>query len=233
MLLVLVLGTKNEERQKDPSENLAEAFPKEPPPICETRRKVRVHGLLENVEFHEWLLRTDIDLAEQVQQGGCQRGDCAGRLHRADFPRKIRGLGADEASSFPSRIGLCCGVCRRRVLPPTVRFFGRSSYAFVAALAAVATTLARGIAPGARLVGAAWSTVARWTRFLHCDLACRGVWQATRGRLPAELPVEQLPLSLVEVFGSVESDDAWLSTLRWLSPITTTPLFTPRMPRAG
>jgi len=42
-----------------------------------------------------------------------------------------------------------------------------------------------------------------------------------------------LPLSLVEVFGSVESDDAWLSTLRWLSPITTTPLFTPRMPRAG
>ena len=233
MFFVLVLVEKNEERQKDPSENLAEAFPKEPPPICESRRRVRVHGLLENVEFHEWLVRTDVELAEQVQRGGCQRGDCGGRLHRADFPRKIRGLAVDETSSFASRIGLCCGWCRRRVLPPTVRFFGRSSYAFVAALVAVATTLGRGIAPGARLVGAAWPTVARWTRFLHCDLACRGEWQAARGRLPVELPVEQFPLSLVEVFGCVESNDAWHSTLCWLSPITTTPLFTPRMPRAG
>lgn len=192
-----------------------------------------MQGLLGNVEFHEWLFRTDVDLAEQMRRRGCQRGDCGGRLHRADFPRKVRGLAVHESSSFASRIGLCCGWCRRRVLPPTVRFFGRSSYAFIAALVAVATALARGIAPGARLVGAAWSTVAGWIRFLQCDLVCRGEWQAARGRLPAVLALEQLPLSLVEVFGSVESDDAWLSALRWLSPITTTPLFTPRMPRAG
>jgi hypothetical protein len=192
-----------------------------------------VHGLLGSVEFHEWLFRTDAKLAEQIQRRGCPRRDCEGPLHRADFPRKVRGLAVDDCRSFASRIGLCCGWCRRRVLPPTVRFFGRSSYAFIASLVAVATTLACGIAPGARLVGAAWATVARWIRFLHCDLACRGEWQAARGRLPAVLPLERLPLSLVEVFGSVESDDAWLSALRWLSPITTTPLFTPRMPRAG
>jgi hypothetical protein len=158
-----------------------------------------VHRLLENVEFQERLLRTDVDLAEQMRRRGCQRGGCGGRLHRADFPRKVRGLAVDDASSSGSRIGLCCGWCRRRVLPPTVRFFGRSSYAFVAALVAVATTLADGIAPGARLVGAAWSTVARWIRFLQCDLACRGEWQAARGRLPAVLALEQLPMSLVEV----------------------------------
>lgn len=192
-----------------------------------------MHGLLGNVEFHEWLFRTDVDLAEQFRRRGCQRRGCGGRLHRADFPRKVRGLAVDDASSFGSRIGLCCGWCRKRVLPPTVRFFGRSSYAFVAALVAVATTLASGIASGARLVGAAWATTARWMRFLQCDLARRGEWQATRGRLPASVQLEQLPLSLVEVFGSVDSDDAWLSTLRWLSPVTTTPLFSPRMPRAG
>ena len=192
-----------------------------------------MHGLLENVEFHERLFRTDVELAEQIQRRGCRRGDCRGRLHRSDFPRKIRGLAVDDASSSASRIGLCCGWCRRRVLPPTVRFFGRSSYAFIAALVAVATTLATGIASGVRLVGAAWATVARWIGFLQCDLACRREWQAGRGRLPAVLPIEQLPLSLVEVFGAVESDDAWHSALRWLSPITTTPLFTPRKPRAG
>ena len=192
-----------------------------------------MHGLLGNVEFHEWLSRTDVDLADQIRRRGCQRGGCGGRLHRADFPRKVRGLAVDDVSSFASRIGLCCGWCRRRVLPPTVRFFGRSSYAFVAALVAAVTTLASGIASGARLVGAAWITIARWMRFIQCDLARRGEWQAVRGRLPAVVPLEQLPLSLVEVFGAVESDDAWLSALRWLSPITTTPLFTPRMPRAG
>jgi len=192
-----------------------------------------VHGLLGNVEFHEWLSRTDVDLAEQLRRRGCQREGCGGRLHTANFPRKVRGLAVDGSSAFASRLGLCCGWCRRRVLPPTVRFFGRSSYAFVAALVAAATTFASGIAPGARLVGAAWVTIARWMRFLQCDLARRGEWQAARGRLPAVVPLEQLPLSLVEVFGSVDSVDAWLSTLRWLSPITTTPLFTPRMPRAG
>lgn len=189
--------------------------------------------LLGSVEFYAGLVRVDLEIARTLQARGCPHLGCGGRLHRADFPRKVRGLAVDCASSFNSRIGLCCGWCRRRVLPPTVRFFGRSSYAFIAALVAVATTLGRGVAPGARLVGAAWSTVARWIRFLQCDLACRGEWQAARGRLPAVLPLEQLPMSLVAVFGSVESDDAWLSTLRWLSLVTTTPLFTPRMPRAG
>lgn len=192
-----------------------------------------MHCLLGSVEFYAGLVRVDLEVARTLQTRGCPRLGCGGRLHRSDFPRKVRGLAVDDASSFDSRIGLCCGWCRKRVLPPTVRFFGRSSYAFVAALVAVATTLASGVALGAKLVGAAWSTVARWIRFLQCDLACRGEWQAARGRLPAVLLLEQLPLSLVEVFGSVESDGAWLSALRWLSPITTTPLFTPRMPRAG
>jgi len=192
-----------------------------------------VQYLLASVEFHVELVEADLEIARSLQARGCPRRGCGGRLHRADFPRKVRGLAADDTSLFASRVGLCCGWCRRRVLPATVRFFGRSSYAFIASLIAVTTTLAGGIAPGARLVGAAWATVARWIRFLQYDLACRGEWQAARGRLPAVLLLEQLPLSLVEVFGSVESDDAWLLTLRWLSPITTTPLFTPRMPRAG
>jgi len=192
-----------------------------------------VHGLLENVEFHERLYRMDAKLAEEIQRRGCPRRNCEGPLHRSDFPRKVRGLAVDDTSLFESRIGLCCGWCRRRVLPPTVRFFGRSSYAFIATLAAVATTVADAIALGASLVGAAWVTVARWIRFLQCDIACREAWQAARGRLRAVLPLERLPISLVEVFGSVESSDAWLSALRWLSPITTAPLYTPCMPRAG
>lgn len=233
MCFAVVLVKKNEEKQKDPSGTWPKPFQKGPLRFAKTRRSSSVRYLLGSVEFHAELVRVDLETARRLQVRGCPRVDCGGRLNRADFPRKVRGLAVDDTSLFACRIGLCCGRCRRRVLPPTVRFFGRSSYAFIAGLVAVATTLAGGIAPGARLVGAAWSTVARWIRFLQCELACRGEWQAVRGRLPAVLPLERLPLSLVEVFGCVESDDAWLSALRWLSPNTTTPLFAPRMPRAG
>jgi hypothetical protein len=114
-----------------------------------------------------------------------------------------------------------------------VRFFGRSSYAFVAVLVATATALLGAVATGAMLVGAAWCTVSRWLRFLQGGLAAHPEWQATRGRLPAELSLHQMPLVLVEVFSPSQSPQAWLAALNWMSPITTTPLFSPRKPRAG
>lgn len=192
----------------------------------------RLQVLLGNVNFYAQLVRVDLKIANELRLRGCPHPGCSGRMHRADFPRKVRGLTADT-TRFEYRIGLCCGKCRGRVLPPTVRFFGRSSYAFVGVLIAVATALVSGIASGARLVGAAWATVARWIGFLQCDLASRPEWQAVRGRLPAVLEFERMPLSLVEVFGSTQSDPAWLSTLRWLAPVTTSPLFSSRKTRAG
>jgi hypothetical protein len=188
--------------------------------------------LLGNVDFYEQLVGVDLTIANELRLRGCPRSGCRGRMHRADFPRKVRGLTADT-TRFESRIGLCCGKCRGRVLPPTVRFFGRSSYAFVAVLVAVATALVSGIASGARWVGAAWTTAARWVDFLQCDLASRPEWQAVRGRLPAVLGLDRMPLSLVEVFGPTQSNLAWLSTLRWLAPVTTSPLFSSRKTRAG
>ena len=188
--------------------------------------------LLGDVEFHESLWRIDVRLAEQSRGRGCQRRGCGGRLHQANFPRKVRGVSVG-GGQFDKRLGLCCGRCRRRVLPPTVRFFGRSSYAFVAVLVATATALLGAVATGAMLVGAAWFTVSRWLHFLQCGLAAHPEWQATRGRLPAELSLHRMPLALVEVFGSNQSPHTWLAALKWISPITTTPLFSPRKPRAG
>ncbi len=191
-----------------------------------------MHVLLSDVEFHEQLWQIDVEMAERLRRRGCPRGDCRGRLHCANFPRKVRGL-AGEGRWFEQRCGLCCGRCRRRVLPPTVRFFGRSSYAFVAVLVAAVTATLGTVAMGAALVGAVWSTVARWLQFLQVGLVQHPQWQATRGRLPAEVSPSGLPLSLIEVFGSNQSPLAWAAALRWIAPITTQPLFTSRNPRAG
>jgi hypothetical protein len=191
-----------------------------------------VHGLLGDVEFQERLWRVDVELAEQLRCRGCPRRHCDGRLHWANFPRKVRGV-AVGGPRFDKRLGLCCGRCRRRVLPPTVRFFGRSSYASIAVLVATVTALLSAVAAGASLVGAAWRTVSRWLQFMQCGLTAHPQWQASRGRLPAEVSLPRMPLALIEVFGPSESAQAWFMALHWLSPITTAPLFSSRTTRAG
>jgi hypothetical protein len=191
-----------------------------------------VHFLLSDVEFHEQLWRIDFEEAGRVRLRGCPRMGCSGRLNWANFPRKVRGL-VGGGRWFEQRFGLCCGRCRRRVLPATVRFFGRSSYAFVAALVAAVTAVLESVAGGAALVGAVWRTVARWLGLMQQSLAQHPQWEASRGRLPAEVLSSKMPLSLIEVFGPNGSCPAWIATLRWLAPITTMPLFASRKPRAG
>lgn len=191
-----------------------------------------MHGLLVDVEFQERLWRVDVELSEQLRVRGCPRRHCGGRLHWANFARKVRGVSGD-VPQFDKRLGLCCGRCRRRVLPPTVRFFGRSSYAFIAVLVATVTALVGAVAAGAILVGAAWRTVSRWLRFMQGGLAAHPQWQASRGRLPAEISLPRMPLAVIEVFGPSDSAQAWFAALQWLSPITTTPLFSSRTTRAG
>ena len=61
------------EGPKAPSERLAQAIPRGPALICEIQRKVRVHVLLSDVEFHEQLWRVDVEMAERVRCRGCPR----------------------------------------------------------------------------------------------------------------------------------------------------------------
>ena len=191
-----------------------------------------MHFLLSDVEFHEQLWRIDFEEAERMRLRGCPCSGCSGRLNWANFPRKVRGL-VGGGRWFEQRFGLCCGRCRRRVLPATVRFFGRSSYAFVAVLVATVAAVLETLAGGATLVGAVWRTVSRWLRFMQQGLAQHPQWQARRGQLPAEVAPWRMPLSLIEVFGPKPSVSAWVAALRWMAPITRAPLFTSRMPRAG
>ncbi len=69
------------------------------------------------------LTRIDADLATQVQAQGCA---CGGALHRANYPRKVRGMNVEA-----NRDSFCCAEegCRRRRTPGSVRFLGRRVYA--------------------------------------------------------------------------------------------------------
>ncbi len=76
--------------------------------------------------FWNQLIEIDEQIAQAVAARGCPR--CGGRLHRGDYARKPRGgLIALEAEGEARRISLCCDRegCRKRALPPSVRFLGR------------------------------------------------------------------------------------------------------------
>src|SRR5262249_9270810 len=84
-----------------------------------------------SAKFFRELFRIDEAAVSDAQRDGGRR--CRGRLDRADYPRKVRGVPAGLEGQFSRRFSLCCSRqgCRRRLTPPSVRFLGRRVYAAV------------------------------------------------------------------------------------------------------
>jgi hypothetical protein len=159
--------------------------------------------LLRDGRFFELLLKVDEEKSEQVQLAGCPH--CGGPLHAAHFGRKPRGLlGSHDAlpGGHETRFDWCCGWCRQRTLPASVRFLGRKVY--VAVAIAVATVLVRGRDRDAvrilrRELGASWSTLRRWRQWWRA-LTGSAFWERLRGKLPVDLDGGALPGSLLDRF---------------------------------
>ncbi|HEU4580075.1 MAG TPA: hypothetical protein VFS67_17575 [Polyangiaceae bacterium] len=101
---------------------------------------------------------------------------------------------------YATRFDWCCGECRRRTLPASVRFLGRKVY--VAVANAIATILDRGEDRGAlrllrRELGASRSTLRRWRAWWQA-LVGSAPWQRLRGQLPVDLDESGLPAALPE-----------------------------------
>jgi len=88
-----------------------------------------VPGLVLELKFFHRLEEIDRALALAVRAGGCTH--CGGPLHFSNYLRKPRGgcFGA-SAESQALRCSLCCGQdgCRKRSLPPSLRFLGPGVY---------------------------------------------------------------------------------------------------------
>jgi hypothetical protein len=71
----------------------------------------------------------DPSVCDPVRAAGCPY--CGAALHAGDYPRKPRGVPRSLLGpAYERRLSLCCSRegCRRRVTPPSVRFFGRRVY---------------------------------------------------------------------------------------------------------
>jgi hypothetical protein len=183
------------------------------------------------LDFFVKLTEIDEEIARRVGAAGCPI--CRGPLHRSDYVRKPRGgwlAASDEGVAV--RFSLCCGRqgCRRRALPPSVRFLGRRVYWEGVVLLASVRVLMLGVVQHAeRVTGVPRRTLRRWRAWWQGDFPQTSLWTVMRARFPPPPPdASQLPLSLLdrlarEMGGSTASTAVivLIVAARWLAPATT------------
>ncbi len=186
------------------------------------------HGVRLFGEFFAALAEADMKIARQVAAAGCRH--CGGPLHQGNYARKPRGAevaGAGEA--FKLRHSLCCGRrgCRRRALPPSLRFLGRRVYLEAVVLIATALTL---VMPALRAVrvetGVPERTLRRWQTWWTKTFPRVPTWTVLRARFAPPPPEEpELPKSLLDRFAaslpSAAASDVLMLAARSLAPLTT------------
>jgi len=148
-------------------------------------------------EFFAMLVKLDEELVERVAEGRCPI--CEGPLHRGDYARKPRGgIVAEAGEAFSQRFSLCCGWCRCRCLPPSVRFLGRRVYLEIVVFLACAWVLGSGVVAS----GVPARTVKRWLGWWSSIFPAMPTWIELRARFAPPPPADALlPLSLIERLG--------------------------------
>jgi len=176
--------------------------------------------LAQKASIFQLLHQIDQDLAEQTRQQGCSH--CGGPLHRACFERKPRGGPSELPTEYAVRLGLCCGWCRRRRLPPSILFWERRAYWRVVVLIVTVLRQNRINSLSARrlmeLFGASRQTISRWVRYFREVFPTSSSWQSIRGQVSPEVSNSDLPLSLFEhiLARSSNAMDAALTCLKLL-----------------
>lgn len=172
-------------------------------------------------EFFKSLLGIDAEITARVASAGCRF--CGGPLHRGDYDRKPRGGGiAGAAETFRRRFSLCCGRegCRRRAMPPSVRFLGRRVYVGAVVIVATLVALAIGTTSAARrATGIPPWTLRRWLRWWRGPFLLTPVFVDVVARIPG-LERRRVPASILEAMGAPPIGRLE-RLLAWISPLTT------------
>ena len=174
--------------------------------------------LLRDASFYDLLLRFDEDLAESVRLAGCA---CGGRLHQGHYMRKPRGGPAELGRRTSLRLSYCCSVegCRRRRMPPSLRFLDRKVFFSVVVL--LVPVLREG-PTAARLerlqerFQVSARTVRRWQRWWREDFATSPGMLRFQGLCAEAIERVALPGSLLDVVRQESIRERVLTVLRLL-----------------
>jgi len=164
-------------------------------------------SVLQDSRLYQLLLKIDQDLANAARRSKCQF--CEATLHSACYDRKPRGLpeGVDPGPAYRIRFSFCCSAegCRRRNMPPSVRFLGPKVYLSV--MVVLLTAMRQGPTPrSARklqgIFGVDRRTLARWRVWWQATFPETRFWQRIKARFMPPVDHDGLPGSLVDRFGA-------------------------------
>lgn len=177
-------------------------------------------SVLCNPAFFELLLRIDEDHAAECRLLGCS---CGGPLHQANYERKPNGV-APGIVPDTTRFSFCCGICRRRCTPESVRFLGRRVYWGAVVLLATALCSGLNLRRGRQLshqLGVPVRTIERWRLWWLTRFTLSAVWRDLRGRFLPVVAAADLPGALLARVVAVDEGEAVAKILGWLAPLST------------
>lgn len=156
--------------------------------------------------FFQELRKYDHDLFLKIKAQGCLL--CKGKLDTSNFKRKPRGIGVTEEI----RYSLCCRRegCRKRVTPPSLRFFGRKVYLAWVFILALDYLKELGLHEPISV-----QTLARWKSFWQDQLSEKNPFMLkARSFLPPGLPRCESPGALLSVFNFPDKS-SWIPILKF------------------
>jgi len=177
-------------------------------------------SVLQDPAFFAFLLCIDQDHAVTIRSQGCS---CGGPLHQAHYERKPNG-GPRGAAVNTTRISFCCGHCRRRCTPASVRFLGRRVYWGVVVLMATALCAGLSLRRGHKLsqqLGVPVLTILRWRQWWLSGFTITAVWRDLRGRFLPPVAPSDLPGELLHRVVADDKRGAMAMIMRWLAPLST------------
>lgn len=185
------------------------------------------HEVCLDGEFFRRLTQIDGMIAIAVAAGGCRH--CGGPLHQGNYRRKPRGGWiAASGEAFTLRHSLCCGRegCRKRALPPSLRFLARRVYLeAVVLLATVQAMLTAAMVSASTATGVPVRTLRRWRRWWSEDFPKLDAWVVMRALFVPPPPDEdELPKSLLDRIADSVHGAAHLAVeaaAGMLAPVTT------------
>jgi hypothetical protein len=134
-------------------------------------------------EFYFTLEKFDKLSAEELHSKCCPY--CGGKLDRANYRRKARGIDHD---AFVTRFSLCCREegCRRRVKPESIRFLGSFIYGsvFILLLSYLLNGETYRFNNICRRFKVSRRTLKRWQEFWLKVFPQTHFWKVQKGRVP-------------------------------------------------
>jgi hypothetical protein len=171
--------------------------------------------------FHQLLIKIDSDFSKESMQEGCP---CGGKLHQANYPRSPFGLSEKSRDYYQTRFSSCCGDCRRRKTPKSVRFFGRRWYVapiFILMNALKLHWSDRNCASiqrhfGIKMTKRTWRRWRRW--WLEC-FELTDFWKQAKGLISINYCIGPFPRTLFHIY-PLPWSSRFVSVLKFFAPLT-------------